>query len=132
MWSEEKGQRGNLALYSCIALLYLRIYLWLCWIFVAVCGISCCNAWASLRLQCAGSRAHGPVAAARGLGFPCLPGMWDLSPWPGIKTMSTALEGGFLTTGPSGKSLLMHYFKVIESRITSPQGFLSKEIYRTH
>ena len=44
--------------------------------------------------------------------------------------MSTALEGGFLTTGLSGKSLLMHYFKVIESRITSPQGFLSKEIYR--
>ena len=45
--------------------------------------------------------------------------------------MSTALEGGFLTTEPSGKSLLMHYFKVIESRITPPpQGFLSKEIYR--
>ena len=34
---------------------------------------------------------------------------WDLSgilvPRPGIEPMSPALEGGFLTTGPPGKSL---------------------------
>ena len=33
-------------------------------------------------------------------------GTWDLSSWPGIKPTSLALEGGFLTTGPPGKSLL--------------------------
>ena len=32
-------------------------------------------------------------------------GMWDLVPQPGIKPTSLALEGGFLTTGPPGKSL---------------------------
>ena len=30
-------------------------------------------------------------------------GMWDL-PRPGIEPMSPALAGGFLTTGPPGKS----------------------------
>ena len=30
-------------------------------------------------------------------------GMWDL-PRPGIKPVSPALAGGFLTTGPPGKS----------------------------
>ena len=32
-------------------------------------------------------------------------GMWDLFPRPGIELASPALEGGFLTTGPPGKSL---------------------------
>ena len=32
-------------------------------------------------------------------------GAWDLSPWPGTGTMSPALEGGFFTTTPPGKSL---------------------------
>ena len=31
--------------------------------------------------------------------------MWELSSWPGIEPESPALEGGFLTTGPPGKSL---------------------------
>ena len=33
-----------------------------------------------------------------------LRGMWDL-PGPGVEPMSPALEGGFLTTAPPGKSL---------------------------
>ena len=32
--------------------------------------------------------------------------MWDL-PGPGIEPVSPALEGGFLTTAPAGKSLLI-------------------------
>ena len=32
-------------------------------------------------------------------------GTWDLSSWTGIKPMSPAMAGGFLTTGPPGKSL---------------------------
>ena len=30
--------------------------------------------------------------------------MWDLSSWTKDQTLSLALEGGFLTTGPPGKS----------------------------
>ena len=42
------------------------------------------------------------VAVAHGLS--CPHSMWDL-PRPGIKPVSPALAGGFLTTGPPGKSL---------------------------
>ena len=31
-------------------------------------------------------------------------GMWILVPWPGIEPSSPALKGGFLSTGPPGKS----------------------------
>ena len=34
--------------------------------------------------------------------------MWDL-PGPGIEPVSPALAGGFLTTAPPGKSLLVSY-----------------------
>ena len=48
-----------------------------------------------------GLQLHGSVVGVYGLS--CL-GMWDL-PGPGIKPMSPALAGRFLTTGPPGKSL---------------------------
>ena len=38
-----------------------------------------------------------------------LRGMWDL-PGPGLKSMSPALAGGFLTTVPPGKSLYVYLF----------------------
>ena len=44
----------------------------------------------------------GSVAAAHGLSFPTACGI--LVPQPEIKFMSPALEGGFSTTGPLGKS----------------------------
>ena len=50
--------------------------------FVAACGLSSCGAWAYL-----------------------LHDIWDLS-FPVIKPMSPALAGGFLATGPAGKSPL--------------------------
>ena len=64
-------------------------------------GFSCCGAqalgmWASVvvahRLSSCGSRAQ------------LLHSMWDL-PGPGIKPVTPALAGGFLTTVPPGKSL---------------------------
>ena len=63
-------------------------------------GFSCCGAWA-LGMQ-------DSVAAARmlsscGARAQLLRGMWD-SPRPGIKPVSPALAGGFLTTAPPGKS----------------------------
>ena len=64
-------------------------------ILVAACRIFHCSAWASLWLWCAGSK-------ARGLNCPTECGI--LVPQPGIEPMSPALEGGFLTTGPPGKS----------------------------
>ena len=47
--------------------------------------------------ECAGS-----VVAAYGLSCPEACGI--LVPRPGIEPVSPALEGGFLTTGPPGKS----------------------------
>ena len=67
-------------------------------------GFSCCGAWAlgaqasvvvACRLSSCGARAQ------------LLRGMWDL-PGPGIKPMSPALAGRFLTTAPPGKSLLIN------------------------
>ena len=63
---------------------------------LAASGLSC-----SLRnpsLPCAGS-----LVVARGLGYPV--SCKILVPPPGIKLSSPALEGGFLTTRPPGKSL---------------------------
>lgn len=35
--------------------------------------------------------------------------MWDLVPWPGIKPMSPAVQGGLSATGPLGKSRIIHF-----------------------
>ena len=73
------------------------IYFWLCWVFVATCGLlSSCGAWAP--------ELEGSVVAACGLSCPAACGI--LVPWPGIEPASP-LEGGFLTTGPPGKSPLL-------------------------
>ena len=61
-------------------------------------GFSCCRAWAlgarpSVRLSSCGAWAQ------------VLHGMWDL-PRPGLKPVSPALAGGFLTTAPPGKPLV--------------------------
>ena len=71
------------------------------------CGIFHYGMWASLQLWCAGSRVCGlcslqhrdSVVVVHGLGCPiaCR-----------IKTMSPALEGIFITTGPRGKSWLFY------------------------
>ena len=62
---------------------YLFIYLfWLHWVFVVDCRLSC------------------PEACE------------IVVPQPGTEPMSPALEGGFLTTGPPGKSLFCLFLKV--------------------
>ena len=59
-------------------------------------GSVVCGTWAlSLRHE-------GSIVVARGLSSPEACGI--LSPQTGIKPMSPALEGGFFTTGPPGKS----------------------------
>ena len=53
-----------------------------------------------------------------------LRGMWDL-PRPGLEPMSPALAGGFLTTAPPGKSLIILFIekKSIKNLIIN-QNFL--------
>ena len=63
--------------------------------------------WWLLLLQSMGSRAQASVVVAHGLSScgaraQLLRGIWDL-PGPGLKPVSPALAGGFLTTAPPGK-----------------------------
>ena len=60
--------------------------------------------------------------AAPGLSF----SRWDLGPWPGIQPTPPALAGGFLTTGPPGKSLYEFWglFHVTLSELKSSQVVL--------
>ena len=66
-------------------------------ILIAACGIFHCGTWASLAEAC---RLRILTVTLR-LSCPAVHGL--LVPWPGIKSWSPALEGGFLTTGPPGK-----------------------------
>ena len=94
--------------------------LW-CGLFVAAHGL----------LSSCGMRAPGrtgSLVVARGLSCPEACGI--LVPWPGIEPTSPALEGGFLTTGPSGKSLPFNFVLILSSLLPflslpfSPQFFL--------
>ena len=71
-----------------------------CGVWVSHCGgFSCCGAWAP------GTWASVVVAhglSSCGVQAQLLRGMWDL-PGPGLKPVSPALAGGFLTTVPPGK-----------------------------
>ena len=79
----------------------LAIYFWLCWVLVAVvrgifvkgCVVFCCGMQALLAVP------RGSVVVAQ------------TEPRPRIKPTSPALEGGFLTTGPPGKSRKFCGFK---------------------
>ena len=109
---------------SCLeGIFFFNIYLfiWLRWVLVAACrifvggcGIFRCGARASLVATCrllssCGARtlecglSSCSVVVAHGLSSPAACGI--LVPRPGIKPASPALEAGFLTTGPAGKSL---------------------------
>ena len=68
------------------------------------CGFSCCRAQALgvwVQQQC------GSVAWAQ-----LLCGMWN-PPQPGIESVSSALAGGFLITGPLGKSLQLVFKSIL-------------------
>ena len=123
---------------KCLQSIFLKknfIYFWLCWVFVAACGLSlvvasggysCCCAQASHcgGFSCCGARALGTrasVVVAHGLsscGSRALErrlsscGAWAQLlrgmwdlPGPGLEPVSPALAGRFLTTVPPGKSL---------------------------
>ena len=81
----------------------------------AVCGLSSCGAWAlgHMGFSSCGSRALECRLSSCGTWALLLHGMWDL-PRPGIKPVSPALAGRFLTTAPPGKSQ-WYCFKIILS-----------------
>ena len=112
-----------------VSFIYLYIYFWLCWVFVAAHGLSIGAAsWGYSSLWCAGfslqwlllswSTGSGHTGfsgcgtgALEGAGFSScgaraylICSIRDL-PGPGIEPVSPALAGGFLTTVPPGKSL---------------------------
>ena len=86
-----------------------------CRIFLTVCGVFCSRVW-DLLFWCTGFylvvvqglENAGSVAVVCGLSCPWAYG--SLVPQPGIQPMSPALEDGFLTTGPPGKSHILSYF----------------------
>ena len=104
--------------------MYVCKYVWLCWVFVSVRGLSLvvasgghsssrCGGHASS--WCTGLSLSRPLVAEHrlqtrrlsncGSRAELLRGMWDL-PRPGLKPASPALAGRFSTTAPPGKPLL--------------------------
>ena len=89
------------------------VYLWLCWVFVSVRGLSPVAASGGhSSSRCAGLSLSRPLVAehrlqtrrlsSRGSRAQLLRGMWDL-PRPGLEPVSPALAGKFSTTAPPGK-----------------------------
>ena len=90
---------------------YIFYYFWLHWVFVAVTGLSLVAASRTTLCGCSARASHcgGFSCRARtleSLGFNSCVAACGVIPEAGIKPMSSALAGGFLTTGPPGKSPL--------------------------
>ena len=101
--------------------IYLFIYFWLRWVFVAARGLSLVVASRGYSLlRCAGFALRWLLLwsmGSRHAGFSScgaraqlLHGTWDL-PGPGLKPVSPALTGRFLTTAPPGKSFYSKFYK---------------------
>ena len=113
----------------CVCVIFLHvffflkfIYLWLCWVFVSVRGLSPVAASGGHSIA-----VHGPLTIAAplvaehrlqtrrlsscGSRAQLLHGMWD-PPRPGLEPVSPALAGRFSTTAPPGKPY-MYSYKII-------------------
>ena len=110
--SSEKKKSEFYSWYKYILFIYLFTYLL---IFLAALGLRCCvQAFSCCRARAPGVWAS--VVVARGLPEQRLTrcgtqayllcDMWD-PPGPGIEPMSPALAGGFSTTAPPGKFLMI-------------------------
>ena len=96
---------------------FFLIYLWLCWVFVSVQGLSLVVASGDhSSLQCAGLSPSRPLLAEHRLQMrrlsnsgswaQLLRGTWD-PPRPGLEPVSPALAGRLATTAPPGKPLIV-------------------------
>ena len=107
--------------------MYVCMYVWLCWVFVSVRGLSpvvasgghsslWCRGHSSSR--CAGLSLSWPLVAEHrlqtrrlsncGSRAELLHGTWDL-PRPGLKPVSPELAGRFSTTAPPGKPPFVYF-----------------------
>ena len=97
----------------CFVFKVLFIYLWLCWVFASVRGLSLVAASGGhSSSRRAGLSLSRPLVAEHrlqthrlsnyGSRAQLLHGMWDL-PRPGLEPVSPALAGRFSTTAPPGK-----------------------------
>ena len=104
---------------------FIYLFLWLCWVFVSVRGLSLVVASGGhSSSRCAGLSLSQPLVAEHrlqtrrlsncGSRTQLLRGMWDL-PRPGLEPVSPALAGRFSTTAPLGKrpppSFLFEHFQ---------------------
>ena len=80
------------------------------YLFLATSGLSC-GVWTSHLVVACGLSCSEAVLPTRISGI--------LVPWPGINPASPALEAGFLTTGPSGKSLEIYLAPSLSSYLCS-------------
>ena len=124
-------------------IIYLFIYLWLCWVFVSVRGLSlvaasgghsssrCADFSLSrpLLLRSTGSRRASSVIVAHGARL--LRGMWDL-PRPGLEPVSPALAGRLSTTAPPGKPPLGFLRCILPCEIKALRCFCSEETHWFH
>ena len=96
-----------------ILFICVSMYVWLCWVFVSVRGLSLVVASGGhSSSRCVGLSPSRPLAAEHrlqtlrlsncGSRAELLRGMWDL-PRPGLEHTSPALAGRFSTTAPPGK-----------------------------
>ena len=103
------------AILVCLHSFYVCMYVWLCWVFVSVRGLSLVVASGGhSSSRCAGLSLSRPLVAEHrlqtrrlsncGSRAELLRGMWDL-PRPGLEPTSPALAGRFSTTAPPGKPL---------------------------
>ena len=74
-----------------------------------LCGARVLGAWASVAAVC----------GLQSLGRTGFVALWNL-PGPGIKLVSPALQGGFLTTGPPGKKPSLLLFRTPVITLGSP------------
>ena len=99
--------------YILFLFMYVCMYVWLCWVFVSVRGLSLVVASRGhSSSRCAGLSPSRPLVAKHRLqtrrpsncGSRAKPlrGMWDL-PRPGLEPTSPALAGKLSTTAPPGK-----------------------------
>ena len=83
-------------------------FIWLCQVLVVTCGILLCHVQSFAVVHGPSScdslapEHTGAVVVAHGLS--CSTACGVLAPCPGIEPTSSALQGGFLPTGPPGKS----------------------------
>ena len=103
-----------------ILFMYVCMYIWLCWVFVSVRGLSLVvasgghsSSWCAglsssqpLLLRSTASRRTGSVIVAHGPS--CSAACRDL-PRPGFEPASPALAGRFSTTAPPGKPLFFFF-----------------------